>query len=143
MKKTLLLTPMALYHYADGQRIYGNCSGLSGDCSRLYGDCSGLSGDCSGLYGDCSRLSGDCSGLYGDCSGLYGYCSRLSGDCSGLYGNCSGLSGDFDDCEISDEEREHGVSLRELIAADKAANSDLETLADDDRVEPVAEEEAK
>ena len=102
MKKALLLTTLALYHYADGKRINGPCSRLSGDCSRLYGNCSGLSGNCSGLSG-----------------------------------NCSGLSGDFDDCKISDEDREDGVCLRDLIAAHNA------DLADDDRVEPVEEEAAQ
>ena len=46
------------------------------------------------------RLSGDVSGLSGNVSGL-------RGDVSGLYGN-------VDDCELSDDERNAGVSARDL-----------------------------
>ena len=101
MTKALILASLSLYHYANGKKIEGDCSGLYGDCSGLYGDCSGLSGDCSSLSGDCSRLYGDCS--------------RLSGDCSGLYGNCSGLYGDFDDCELSETDRNNGISVSDMV----------------------------
>ena len=126
MKAVLSYVKANLYHMVNGEAkegvssgLYGDCSGLSGNCSRLYGNCSGLSGNCSRLYGDCSGLSGNCSGLYGNCSRLYGDCSCLSGNCSGLSGNCSCLSGDFDECEISDEEREKGIEIKSLCQEEK------------------------
>ena len=39
----------------------------------------------------------------------------LSGDVSGLSGDVSGLRGDVDDCGISDEEREAGIEVRDLL----------------------------
>jgi len=57
---------LELFHVADGERIDGLPTGLSGDCAGLYGDCTGLIGDCTGLSGDCTWLSGDCTGLSGD-----------------------------------------------------------------------------
>ena len=63
MSKPLKRIKSEIYYFADGKkldgvhsRLSGNCSGLSGDCSLLSGDCSGLSGDCSDLYGDCSKI---------------------------------------------------------------------------------------
>jgi hypothetical protein len=41
--------------------------------------------------------------------------SGLRGDVSGLWGDVSGLWGDVDDCKITDEERENGVDIKELI----------------------------
>jgi len=78
---------------------------------KLIGMHDGLRGNCSWLRGDCSKLIGNCSELGGDCAGL-------SGDCSGLRGNCSWLSGDLDECEISREDRENGVSIEVLISDD-------------------------
>lgn len=54
------------------------------------------------------NMRGNCSGLYGDCSGLFGNCTGLSGDCTGLVG-------DLDECEISYEERERGINIKDLI----------------------------
>ena len=101
MKKELTRTTNNLYYYKGEVRV-------DGKNPDMYRDCTDLSGDCSGLSGNCSGLSGDCSGLYGDCTGL-------SGNCSGLYGDCTGLRGDLDDCEITDEDREKGVDIKELI----------------------------
>ena len=39
----------------------------------------------------------------------------LSGNCTGLWGDCTGLSGDLDECEITDEERNKGIRLEELV----------------------------
>jgi hypothetical protein len=47
-------------------------------------------------------------------SSLYGDVSNLRGDVSGLSGNVSGLIGNVDDCELSDDERNAGVSARDL-----------------------------
>jgi uncharacterized protein (UPF0179 family) len=34
---------------------------------------------------------------------------------SGIRGDVSGIRGDVDDCKITDEERENGVDIKELI----------------------------
>ena len=60
-------------------------------------------------------LTGDVSGLTGDVSGLTGNVSGLTGDVSGLRGNVSGLTGNVDDCEITKEEREQGIDIKDLI----------------------------
>ena len=91
-----------LYYHLNGEKrildradpsTYSN--GLTGDISsRLYGDC--------GVYG---KVSG---GLHGDISWLHG-------DVSGLLGNCTGIRGEISDCELTDEEREKGVNIQDLI----------------------------
>ena len=87
MKKALTKTS-PLYHVINGSWVEGPHSGLRGDCSGLRGDCSDLSGSCSGLRGDCSDLRGDCSGLWGD----------------------------LDECEITEEERDTGIDVEELVS---------------------------
>ena len=69
---------------------------LSGMHDRIFGD---ISGD---LYGDISGLSGNIS-------------SSLSGNISGLSGDISGLSGNIYECDISDDERDAGIDVSELI----------------------------
>jgi hypothetical protein len=39
----------------------------------------------------------------------------LRGDCTGLSGDCSGLRGDLDDCEITEEDREKGINIKDLV----------------------------
>ena len=94
MKKALNLKSVSTYYFVKGEKIYGLPSGLSGDVSGLSGNVSGLSGNVRGLSGDVSGLSGDVSGLRGD---------------------VSGLRGDLDDCELTDEEREAGVDVADLV----------------------------
>ncbi|MDL2315469.1 hypothetical protein LJC59_00100 [Desulfovibrio sp. OttesenSCG-928-A18] len=103
MKKVLKrIKKEELYHFVDGERIAGNCSGLEGNCSGLEGNCSGLRGDCSGLRGDCSGLEGNCSGL--------------EGNCSGLRGNCS-------DSDLTSLEREAGIGISLLVQEDEEKQS--------------------
>ena len=49
MSKPLKRIKSEIYYFADGKK-------LDGVHSRLSGNCSGLSGDCSDLYGDCSKI---------------------------------------------------------------------------------------
>ena len=56
------------------------------------------------------KLTGDVSGLRGDVSWL------LRGDVSGLTGDVSGLTGDVNECEITAEDREKGVSISDLVS---------------------------
>jgi len=109
MKKALTRIESKIWHFVNGEKVIGAHANLSGYVS------SGLRGDVSGLSGDVSGLNGDVSGLSGDVSGLSGYVSDLSGYVSGLSGCVSGLSGDIDACDISDEERQKGVSVSELV----------------------------
>lgn len=87
MKKELVRLSVPLFYMRNGERIGGIHYGL-------FGDCTGLSGDCTGLRGDCTGLHGDCTGVHGD---------------------CTGVRGDFDACDISDEERKHGICVKTLI----------------------------
>ncbi len=98
MKAVLAKIKVELYYYEKGQRKEGVPSGLSGDVSPfLRGDVSGLRGDVSGLRGDVSGLSGDVSGLSGD---------------------VSGLSGDVDDAGITEDERNKGIRVNDLVKGD-------------------------
>ena len=101
MKKALSRVTTKLYHYKGDIKVDGTNGEMIGNCTGLYGNCSGLSGDCSGLSGNCTGLSGDCT--------------RLNGNCSGLRGNFTGLSGDLDECDITDEDREKGIDIDELV----------------------------
>ena len=40
---------------------------------------------------------------------------RMSGNCSGLSGDCSDINGNFDDCEITNTDRDKIVDIKELI----------------------------
>jgi len=66
-------------------------------------------------YAKGKRQSGKNIQMYGDCTGLRGDCTYLYGDCTGLYGNCTGLYGDLDVAELTDEERQNGVSIKLFI----------------------------
>ncbi len=88
------------------------------DVSNLTGDVSGLWGDCSELRGHCENLRGSCNGL-GDVSGLTGSISVLTGNCTGIWGDCTGLIGDLDSCEISEEDRDAGININDLIEHEK------------------------
>jgi|GEM_PF-2599469 len=87
MKRKLKKTHKDLYYYSDEEKIIGKNPKMNGDCSGLRGDCTYLSGNCTGLRGVCTYLSGD----------------------------CTGIRGDLDDCEITDEEREKGININDLI----------------------------
>jgi len=41
--------------------------------------------------------------------------AELSGDVTRISGDVSGISGDVDACEITNEERERGVDIKDLI----------------------------
>ena|SRR3990167_3524776 len=63
----------------------------------------------SGLTGDISELTGDISELTGNIS------SRLTGNISGVYGDATNISGDLDECKITEEEREKGINIEDLV----------------------------
>jgi hypothetical protein len=123
VKKVLSIVKSELYHVLNGVKISGVHKNIRGDISgSLYGDISGISGDISGISGDISRISGDISGISGDISGISGDISGISGDISGISGDISGISGvisgisgDIDKAEITEEERDKGVNILDLI----------------------------
>jgi len=45
----------------------------------------------------------------------HGGVAGLTGNCSGLTGDCSDLRGNIDDCDLTDEDREKGINIRDLI----------------------------
>jgi hypothetical protein len=108
MRKALMRSNTGLFHYVDGASVEGKSPKMEGDCTGLWGDCSFIWGNCSNLTGNCSNLTGDCSDLIGDCSGLSGFCSGVKGECSNFAGN-------LDDCEISPEDRIHGIFINSLV----------------------------
>jgi|SRR3990170_4765836 len=80
----------------DGRNKDTYPSGLTGDISELTGDISELTGNIS------SRLTGNIS-------------SRLTGNISGVYGDATNISGDLDECKITEEEREKGINIEDLV----------------------------
>ena len=53
------------------------------------------------FFGMNNKMIGNPSGLVGDCTGISGY--------------CTGIFGDLDLCEITNDERNHGVKIEDLI----------------------------
>ena len=97
-------TPFTLYHLVDG-------TWTPGPHPKMHGTFLALHGDCTDIYGDCTNLSGDCTFLSGDCS-------DLRGDCTRVHGHCTGVVGNFDDCKLTDHDREYLVDIRALIDLD-------------------------
>ena len=119
MKKLLKKTDKKeLYYFRNGEKQIVNRAdrstypeGIVGKISDgLFGRISsGLTGNINGLHGNCSGLTGDCSGITGKIN------SEVYGDISGLYGYIGGITGDISDCELTDEEREKGVNIQDLV----------------------------
>ena len=66
-------------------------------------------------YEDSERIEGVPKDITGNLSGVRGNLSGVTGDLSGITGDLSGITGNLDDCDITDEEREKGISINELI----------------------------
>ena len=94
MKKTLTRTTDETYYYEDHVRIEGVPKGITGNLSGVRGNLSGVTGNLSGVRGDLSDITGNLSDING---------------------NLSGVTGNLDDCDITKEEREKGISINELI----------------------------
>ena len=82
---------------------------------KFEGAPSGVRGYLSGVRGDLSNVRGDLSGVWGDLS-------NVRGDLSGVSGYLSGVWGDLDACELTDEDRERGVHIYELIERESAGD---------------------
>ena len=46
---------------------------------------------------------------------ITGDTSNISGDVSNISGDVSYISGDLDDCDITEEEREKGINVKDLV----------------------------
>lgn len=65
------------------------------------------------------RLKND-QGVWHDADGI-----RVDGTPDGVRGDLSGVRGDLDACELTDDERERGVSVDQLVNdTDKAKETD-------------------
>jgi len=51
---------------------------------------------------------------------IRGDLSGITGNLYGITGNLSGIRGNLDECEITDEERERGIDISELIKEARA-----------------------
>ena len=54
------------------------------------------------------HLSGDVTGIEGDATGI-------RGDATGIRGSVNGIEGDLDDAQITSEERQKGINIKDLI----------------------------
>ena len=63
-----------------------------------------------------SYIRGDVSNIHGDVSGIRGDVSGIRGNVSCIHGNVSGIRGNVNDCEITQEEREKGIDIKDLLA---------------------------
>ena len=52
MTKPLKRAETKLYHYAKGERMFGQNPNMSGNCTGLWGDCTGLSGNLDDIPAD-------------------------------------------------------------------------------------------
>ena len=83
--------------------------------NQIYGDMTGIRGDVTGIRGDVTGISGDVTGISGDMTGIRGDVTGISGDMTGIRGNVTGIIGNIDECEISNQERQDGINIKELI----------------------------
>ena len=118
MKKALKRNPKSYWYWKDEKKIFDKPNSIVGEIPAC------VSGDLSGVWGEIPAcVSGDLSGVWGEIpadvrgnlSGVWGNLSGVSGNLSDVSGNLSGVSGNLDDCGLTDEEREAGVKIEDLI----------------------------
>ena len=66
-------------------------------------------------YKDGKRIEGAPEGVTGNLTGITGNLFGITGDLFGIRGDLTGIRGDLDDCDITPEERERGISIEDLI----------------------------
>src|SRR3990167_764010 len=97
MKKALKRNPKSYWYWKDGKKIFDKPNSIVGEIPAC------VSGDLSSVRGEIPAcVSGDLSGVWGE----------IPAD---VRGNLSGVSGNLDDCGLTDEEREAGVKIEDLI----------------------------
>ena len=97
MKKALSKNKSSFWHFDEnGHQVFGVAP-------------PDVWGNLSNVWGDLSNVTGDLSGVRGDLTGVWG-------DLTGVWGDLSNVWGDLDDCDLSDEDRERGIHIGDLIA---------------------------
>jgi len=66
-------------------------------------------------YKDGVRVDGAPDTVSGNLSGIHGNLTYIRGDLTGIRGDLTGIRGNIDDCELTDEDRERGVDISELV----------------------------
>ena len=66
-------------------------------------------------YVDGVRVDGVPDGITGNLSAITGNLTGITGDLTGISGNLSGIWGDIDDAGLTDDDRERGVSVDDLL----------------------------
>ncbi len=87
MKKALTKIEKGFYHWNNGKRVKGIHKGIIGDVTGISGDVTRITGDVSEIYGNVTEIFGD----------------------------VTDISGDFNDCNITDEDRQKGINITDLI----------------------------
>ena len=87
MKKALTKKELRTYYIKDGVRTGGVPEGITGDLTYIRGNLTDITGDLSGITGNLTGIRGDLSGIYGN----------------------------LDNCEITQEDRDRGIDVSELI----------------------------
>lgn len=68
------------------------------------------------LIGDASAIKGNPDKLYGTINvNAKGDWSGLTGDVTGIEGDATALRGNLDLCQITDQERQNGIDIKDLI----------------------------
>ena len=62
-----------------------------------------------------AHISGDPFGICGDISSIFGNVTGIFGNVTGIRGDVTGIRGNQDCCEISNEERENGIEIKDLL----------------------------
>ena len=112
MKKALKRNPKSYWYWKDGKQIFDKPNSIVGEIPEgVSGNLSDVSGEIpAGVRGKIpADVSGDLSGVRGEIPAC------VSVNLSGVSGNLSGVSGNLDDCGLTDEEREAGVKIEDLI----------------------------
>jgi len=99
MLRKLSKSNATTWYYKDGARVLGHPPGVFGNLTGVRGNLTGVRGELSGVWGDLSGVSGELTGVSGELTGVRGY---------------------LDDCEITQSDRDRGIDISELIAADAA-----------------------
>ena len=111
MKKALTKNK-ELYYYKDEEKIIVTQDNIP---EWITGDLSEISGNLDWISGDVSGIRGNVSGISGNVTGIRGYVSGISGNVNGIRGDLTGIRGDVDNCELTEEEREKGININDLI----------------------------
>jgi len=101
MKKLLTKTQGDIFYFQNGVRIEGVPPCIRGNLTNISGDLTGIFGNLMGIRGNLTGISGDLT--------------NVSGNLTCVYGDLSDISGDLDACEITEEDRERGIKIDELV----------------------------